>query len=50
MNLRDLKFRIRALMAPRRIEREMDEELAFHLECETQRHIASGASPTEARA
>ena len=32
MNLRDLFLRIRALVAPRRVERELDEELAFHIE------------------
>ena len=40
MNFRDLILRIRALVAPRRVERELDEELAFHLERDTQRHIA----------
>jgi hypothetical protein len=37
------------LFAPRRVERELDEELAFHIERETQKHIANGASPEEAR-
>ena len=32
MNLRDLFLRIRALVAPHRVERELDEELAFHTE------------------
>ena len=50
MNLRDLKLRARALFALRREERALDEELQFHLECETQKQLASGASPTEARA
>ncbi len=50
MNLRDLFLRVRALAAPRRVERELDEELAFHLERETQRHIADGLSPADARA
>ena len=49
MNLRDLKLRLRALIAPRRIERELDDELAFHLERETQKHLAAGLSPEEAR-
>ena len=35
MNLRDLFLRLRALVAPRRVERELDEELAFHIERET---------------
>ena len=45
MNLRDLFLRIRALVAPRRVERELDEELTFHIERETQKHIAAGLSP-----
>ena len=49
MNLRRLKLRARALLAPRRVERDLDEELAFHLERETQRQIANGISPAEAR-
>ena len=49
MNLRRLKLRARALLAPRRVERDLDEELAFHIERETQKHIANGISPVEAR-
>ena len=49
MNLRDLFLRIRALVAPYRVERELHEELAFHIERETQKHIAAGLSPIHAR-
>ena len=49
MTLSDLLLRIRALAAPRRVERELDEELAFHIERETQKHIAAGLSPIDAR-
>ncbi len=49
MNLRRLKLRARALLAPRRVERDLDEELAFHIERETQKHVANGISPAEAR-
>jgi hypothetical protein len=35
--LRDLALRLRALVFPRRVERELDEELAFHIEREMQR-------------
>ena len=49
MNLRDLFLRIRALVAPHRVEHELDEELAFHIERETQKHIAAGLSPVDAR-
>ena len=50
MNLRDFRLRLRALLAPRRVERELDEELAFHIERETQKQIANGLSPADARA
>jgi hypothetical protein len=49
MNFRDLFLRLRALVAPHRVERELDEELAFHIERETQKHIAAGLSPVDAR-
>jgi len=49
MNLRDLCLRLHALMMPNRVERELDEELAFHIARETQKHIAGGLSPIEAR-
>ena len=49
MTLRSLKLRARALFARRRTERDLDEELAFHIERETQKHLASGLSPAEAR-
>ena len=48
--LRDLFLRVRALATPRRVERELDEELAFHIERETQKHLADGMSPADARA
>jgi predicted permease len=49
MNLRDLFLRIRALVAPHCVERELHEELTFHIERETQKHIAAGLSPVHAR-
>jgi predicted permease len=49
MNLRDLFLRLRALAAPRRVEGELDEELAFHIERETRQHLAAGLSPADAR-
>jgi predicted permease len=48
--LRRLKLRVRAWLAPRRVERDLDDELAFHVERETQEHVANGLSPAEARA
>src|SRR5688500_1106973 len=50
MNLRDLFLRLRALVAPRRVEHELDEELAFHIERDTQKHVANGLSAADARA
>ena len=50
MNLRDLLLRVRALLAPRRVEHELDEELAFHIERDTQKHVANGLSAADARA
>ena len=49
MNLRDLSLRIRALVVPNRVERELEEELKFHIERETAKHIAAGLSPVDAR-
>jgi predicted permease len=49
INLRDLFLRIGAVVFRRRLERELDEELAFHLERDTQQHIANGLSPADAR-
>jgi predicted permease len=50
MNFRDLVLRVRALAAPRRVERELDEELAFHIDREAQKNSAAGLSATDARA
>jgi putative ABC transport system permease protein len=45
----DLRLRARALFTPGKIERDLDDELAFHLECETRKLMADGLKPTEAR-
>ena len=50
MTFRDLQLRARALFAPRRAERELDEELSFHLERETRKLVAEGLGAAEARA
>src|SRR5687767_7699964 len=49
MIFRDLVLRLRAMVARRRVERELDEELAFHLERETQKYIAAGLNLKDAR-
>ena len=49
MNLRDLMLRARALVMPWRAERELDDELSFHIERETQKLVGEGMSPADAR-
>lgn len=49
MNFRDLKLRARALFRPRRVEQDLHDELAFHLERETQKLIDEGLDPAAAR-
>jgi predicted permease len=50
MSWRDLQLRLRALIAPRRLERDLDDELAFHVEMATRKHVANGMPEAEARA
>jgi predicted permease len=40
---------LRGLLQRRRAEREIDDELAFHVEMETQANLARGMAPAEAR-
>lgn len=47
--LRGLMVRLRALMHREEADRELDEEILFHLEHETARHVAAGLAPGEAR-
>ena len=42
--LRILRLRIRSLFLRNRVEQELADELAFHFEQETQRHVARGLS------
>jgi predicted permease len=49
MNLRDWTLRLRALVMPGRAERDLRDELAFHIERETKKLIDEGVSPSEAR-
>lgn len=48
MTLNDLKLRARALLRPNRVEQELEEELAFHIERETRKLIDEGMTPAEA--
>jgi predicted permease len=47
--LKRWRKRLRALVRTEEVDRELDEELAFHLEMETQKHVRAGSSPEEAR-
>src|SRR5262245_49669281 len=49
MTLNDLKLRARALLRPNRVEQELEEELAFHIEREARKLIDEGITPAEAR-
>jgi predicted permease len=49
MTLNELKLRARALLRPNRVEQELDEELAFHIEREARKLIDEGMTPAEAR-
>ncbi|MBY0497356.1 MAG: ABC transporter permease [Cyanobacteria bacterium] len=50
MMVRDWLLRARALLSPRRAERDLNDELSFHLDRETQKLIEQGRSPEDARA
>src|SRR5262245_22561106 len=44
-----LKLRLRSLFRKNEIEKELDEELRFYLDRQTEQYIAQGMSPGEAR-
>src|SRR5690348_5681429 len=44
-----LRARLRALMRRRAAERELDEELRFHIEMETEKNVRAGMRPSDAR-
>src|SRR5262245_41109933 len=44
----DLRYRLRALFRRNSVERELDQELRFHLERETEKNIHQGLPPEEA--
>ncbi|MEJ2187166.1 MAG: ABC transporter permease, partial [Gemmatimonadota bacterium] len=45
----DLRYRLRALFRREALERDLDAELRYHLERETEKYEATGLSPAEAR-
>jgi predicted permease len=44
----DLSYRFRALFRRGKMDRELDDELRFHLERETEKHVRAGMSPEDA--
>jgi putative ABC transport system permease protein len=49
MNIRDLTLRARALFRPHRVEQELHDELAFHIEREAKKLLDEGVAPAPAR-
>jgi predicted permease len=50
MGFRDLTLRLRALIIPSRVERDLHDELSFHIEREARQLMDHGMQPDEARA
>lgn len=48
-SLRGIRMRLRAMLSSRAAERELDDEIQFHLDQETDKFIAAGVEPGEAR-
>ena len=48
--IRKAMHRVRTLIRPRRFERDLDEELSFHLEMQTRWHESQGLDRTTAHA
>jgi macrolide transport system ATP-binding/permease protein len=49
VNARDLWLRFRAVVFRRTVDRELEDELTFHLEMQTRKNVAAGLSEGEAR-
>src|SRR5262245_39020446 len=50
MGLHDLILRLRALITPYQVERDLHEELSFHIDREARKLIDEGVPPYQARA
>jgi predicted permease len=50
MNIRDWTLRLRALLRPGRVERDLHDELSFHIEREAMKLMDRGLPPDQARA
>jgi len=48
--LKELRTRLRGLLRRSQVERELDEELQFHVQAQTEQNIRLGMDPKEARA
>ena len=46
--LTNLRFRLGAIFSRGRMQTELEEEIAFHIEMEAKKHEAEGMSPEEA--
>jgi putative ABC transport system permease protein len=49
VSVRGIWLKLRALLAPTRTEREIDDELRFHIEMETEENVRRGMMPRDAR-
>jgi len=47
--LSNILFRLKAVFAPKRMEDELDEEMAFHIDMEIKKLMAQGLDPVKAR-
>jgi predicted permease len=47
--MKGVRVRLRGWLFRSRVERELEEELRWHLEMETEKHVREGMSPTDAR-
>ena len=48
MSSSDIRVRLRAVLARKRVEEDLSDELAFHVEMQARKNAAEGLSPTEA--
>jgi len=48
MNWHDLKLRLRALTLQKRVERDLEDELDFHIEMQARKYVLAGMSEAEA--
>src|SRR2546421_5874628 len=48
MNWHDLKLRLRALTFQKRVERDLEDELDFHVEMQARKNVLAGMSEAEA--